>query len=134
MVAEVVTSENRDAYMKQKLGIEDKKEELIPVYHGTGEKEAKHIEKHGFDTDKSADGTIWMTTDPKIGNVAATGKGGVVKRFIDKSKMKLAGWDEADKYGTDELINKGYHGVEYTKANEKGHTHYQIYHPKMLKK
>ena len=92
------------------------------------------LEKKGFNVKHSADGSIWMTSHPDIGEVAASGKGGIVKRYIDKKKMKLAGWNESDKYGVDELINKGYHGVEYTKANDQGHTHYQIFHPEMLKK
>ena len=40
MVAEVVTSENRDAYMKQKLGIEDDVKDI-----------AKKYAEHGIDAD-----------------------------------------------------------------------------------
>jgi len=134
MSRDIVTSENRDEYMAKKLGIDDKKENLTPIYHGTSAENAEKIEKKGFNVKHSADGSIWFTSDPKIGEVAATGKGGVITRHLDKSKMKLAGWDESDKYGVDELINKGFHGVEYPKATKEGHTHYQIFYPEMLKK
>ena len=136
MAREIVTSENREEYNNKKMGIKpetkEEKHKKIALYHGTGAKEAKHIEKHGFDVNKSADGTIWMTTDPKIGEVAAAGKGGIVKRYIDESKLKLGGHDEADKYSTDELINQGYHGLKF--PHEEGHYHYQIFHPEMLQK
>jgi hypothetical protein len=135
MAREVVTSENKaehdKKHMEKKAG---KKSNLIPIYHGTSEKDAKHIDKHGFDVDKSADSSIWFTTNPKIGDVAATGKGGVIKRHIDESKLKLGSWDESDKYFTDELIKEGYHGLKFPKANEAGDTHYRIWNPEMLHK
>ena len=73
-----------------------------------------------------------MTSDPKIGEVAATGKGGIIKRQIDESKLKLGSHDEADKYSTDELINQGYHGMKY--PIKEGHHHYQIFHPEIMSK
>ena len=134
MAREIVTSENREDYMKQKLGIKDEKKHIVPVYHGTSSENAKKIEKKGFDVKHSADSSIWFTSHPEIGDVTASGKGEVIKRHLDKSKMKLGGWDEADKYGVDELINQGYHGLELPKANAEGHTFYQIFHPNMLHK
>jgi hypothetical protein len=135
MAREIVTSENKKEYDKKKLGIkEEKKSHLVPIYHGTSEKDAKHIEKHGFDVDKSADSSIWFTTNPKIGEVAATGKGGIVKRHIDEKKLKLGSWDESDKYFTDELIKQGYHGLKFPNANEHGDTHYRIWNPELLHK
>jgi hypothetical protein len=104
-------------------------EELI--YHGTSPKAAKAIEKSGFDVTKSADGTIWFTNNPNIGEVAATGKGAVVKRFLDEKKMKLGGWDETDKYSTDELIQKGFDGLKL-KDSETGEITYQIFNPEKL--
>jgi hypothetical protein len=104
-------------------------EELI--YHGTSQKAAKAIEKSGFDVTKSADGTIWFTSNPNIGEVAATGKGAVVKRFLNEKKMKLGGWDETDKYSTDELIQKGFDGLKL-KDSETGEITYQIFNPEKL--
>jgi len=134
MAREIVTSENREEYMAKKLGHKEEKHHSSTIYHGTSAENAKKIEKKGFNVKHSADGSIWFTSDPKIGEVAASGKGGVVKRQLDESKLKLGGWDEADKYGVDELINQGYHGMKYPKANAEGHTHYQIFHPEMLHK
>ena len=104
-------------------------EELI--YHGTTPKAAKAIEKSGFDVTKSADGTIWFTSNPNIGEVAATGKGAVVKRFLNEKKMKLGGWDETDKYSTDELIQKGFDGLKLV-DDETGEITYQIFNPEKL--
>jgi hypothetical protein len=132
MAREIVTSENREDYMKKKLGIEDDKSHQIPIYHGTSEKNAKDIEKKGFNVKKSADGTIWFSSHPEIGEVAASGKGKVIKRYLDKNKLKLGGWNETDKYSTDELINQGYHGLELPRSNKEGHTFYQIFHPEKL--
>jgi hypothetical protein len=104
-------------------------EELI--YHGTTPKAAKAIEKSGFDVSKSADGTIWFTSNPNIGEVAATGKGAVVKRFLNEKKMKLGGWDETDKYSTDELIQKGFDGLKLV-DDDTGEITYQIFNPEKL--
>ncbi len=104
------------------------------LYHGTTPEAAKIIEKKGFDIKKSADGSIWFTDNlAKIegGEVAAAGKGGVIKRIIDESKLKLGGWAETDKYGMDELINMGYDGL---KLPDKGEITYQIFNPNKLKK
>lgn len=76
MVAEVVTSENRDAYMKQKLGIEDKKqthtEHGLPIdkhgnvrlWHGTTKKSAEKILKEKMMHSKG-EPDIYFTTHPK---------------------------------------------------------------------
>jgi hypothetical protein len=101
------------------------------LYHGTTPQAAKAIEKAGFDVSKSADGTIWFTSNPNIGEVSATGSGAVIKRMLDKSKMKRGGWDETDKYSTDQLINMGYDGLA---LKDKGVTTYQIFNPEKLKK
>jgi len=132
MAREIVTSENKAEHDAKKLGL--KKSNLIPIYHGTSAQNAKKIEKKDFDVNKSADGSIWFTSDPKIGEVAAAGKGGIVKRYLDKSKLKLGSWNESDKYGTNELMNQGYHGLEFPDANDEGHTHYQIFNPEKLHK
>lgn len=100
------------------------------LYHGTTPEAAKAIEKSGFDLAKSADGTIWFTSNPKIGEVGATGKGGIVKRKLD-NKLKLGGWEETDKYSTDELLNMGYDGL---KLKDSEGTVYQIFNPEKLLK
>jgi hypothetical protein len=101
------------------------------IYHGTSPKAAKAIEKSGFDVTKSADGTIWFTNNPNIGEVAATGKGAVVKRFLDEKKMKLGGWDDTDKFSTDELIQKGFDGLKL-EDKKTGEITYQIFNPEKL--
>jgi hypothetical protein len=98
------------------------------IYHGTSPSAADAIKKSGFDLTKSADGTIWFTSNPNIGEVAASGKGGIVKAKLDK-KLKLGGWDETDKYSTDELISMGYDGL---KLKDNGEITYQIFNPSKL--
>jgi GNAT superfamily N-acetyltransferase len=104
--------------------------EEVPIYHGTTPENAKTIEKSGFDVGKSADGSIWFTSNPNIGEVAASGKGGIIQKTLNHKKMKLGGWDETDKYSTDELINMGYDGL---KLPSNGQTTYQIFSPEKLK-
>jgi hypothetical protein len=101
------------------------------LYHGTTPEAAAAIEKSGFDLSKSADGTAWFTSNPNIGEVAATGKGGVIKRTYDPSSMKLGTWDDLDRYSVDELIRDGFDGV---KLVDEGETTYQIFNPQKLKK
>ena len=104
------------------------------IYHGTSPEAAMNIAKRGFNTKKSADGTIWFTTNPEIGEVAATGKGAVIKRLLDEDKLKLATPEQADKYFIDQLISEGYKGVKYPSYGSKEATHYQIFDPKILTK
>jgi hypothetical protein len=101
------------------------------IYHGTTAKAAAAIDNAGFDLSKSADGTVWFTSNPDIGEVAASGKGAIVARRVDESSLKLGGWDEADKYSTDQLIQMGYDGLRLEDAGE---TTYQIFHPEKLEK
>lgn len=101
----------------------------LDIYHGTSPAAAKAIEKSGFDINKAADGTVWFTSNPNIGEVAASNKGAVVKRLLDKNKMKLGGWAETDKYSTDELINMGYDGLM---LKDNGAVTYQIFNPQKL--
>lgn len=108
-----------------------KNKNVLELFHGTTPQAAKAIERSGFDISKSADGTIWFTSNPNIGEVAASGKGAVVKRLLDKSKMKLGGWDEADKYGVDELLSKGYDGLMLKDGDT---ITYQIFNPEKLMK
>lgn len=102
---------------------------ILELYHGTSPVAAKAIEKSGFDINKAADGTVWFTSNPNIGEVAASNKGAIVKRLLDKNKMKLGGWAETDKYSTDELINMGYDGLMLKDGNQ---ITYQIFNPQKL--
>ena len=101
------------------------------VYHGTSPKAAQQIEQSGFDITKSADGSVWFTSNPEIGEVAATSKGAVVERLVDLNDLKLGGWSETDKFSTDELIQQGYDGLRLV---DNGQVTYQIFNPEKLKK
>jgi len=77
-----------------------------PVYHGT----AKDFD--AFDPDRAIGTQFWTTTDKaavESGDVGAQGSG-VVKELYHNIKNP-AGWDEYDRYGIDELIQKGYDGI-----------------------
>lgn len=111
--------------------LDQQPENLEKIYHGTSPKAAKQIESAGFNINKSADGTIWFTSNPQIGEVAATGKGAVVERLIDLNKLKLGGWDETDKFSVDELISQGFDGLRLVDGDE---ITYQIFNPEKLKK
>ncbi len=97
------------------------------IYHSTDE----NFEV--FDVNKSADGSIWFSDDlEKVtgGYEGATGSKRVVKKMIDENNLKLAGYDEADKYFNDQLIQMGYDGVKYEDAGSD--TVYQIFNPEKL--
>ena len=100
------------------------------IYHGTSPQAAKQIEKAGFDITKSADGSVWFTNNPDIGEVSATGKGAVVERLADINKLKLGGWEETDKFSTNELIQKGFDGLRLVDGDT---VTYQIFNPEKLK-
>jgi hypothetical protein len=109
------------------------KKSKTKIYHGTTGEIANIIEKNGFDVSKSADGTIWFTDNKSSissGEVAASGSGAVIERIIDEKNLKLGGWEETDKYSTNELINQGYDGLKLKGENE---TTYQIFNPEKLK-
>lgn len=103
---------------------------LETIYHGTSPQAAKAIEKSGFDLSKSADGSVWFTSNPNIGEVAASNSGAVIKRQVP-SNLKLGSWDDVDKYSIDELIGKGFDGL---KLVDDGETTYQIFNPQKLGK
>jgi hypothetical protein len=113
---------------KQRGSVEVVEKGSEMIYHGTTAKAAAAIERDGFDLSLSADGTVWFTSNPKIGEVAASGKGGVVARSV--SDLKLGGWKEADLYSTNELIAKGYDGLKLVDEDE---ITYQIFFPEKLK-
>ena len=81
--------------------------EPLVVYHGT----ADNIE--AFDPDKTMDGVFWFTSNKAgldSGDIGAAGHGQAVDTFL--SLKKIAGWDEYEKYGIDELASQGYDGVQ----------------------
>lgn len=79
------------------------------VFHQTAE------DFDEFDLSKSADGTAWFTSDksnfsdPSSSASAASGKARILERDVDLKKV--AGYDELDKYGIDELRQQGYDGA-----------------------
>ena len=98
------------------------------IYHGTSDL------FDDFDVSKSADGSIWFTDNKsKIlsGDVGASTSGNIMERMIDEGRLKLATWDDADKYSTGQLIDQGFDGV---KMAEEGETTYQIFNPEKLSK
>tara|TARA_R110002072_G_scaffold249269_1_gene408221 strand:+ start:188 stop:1933 length:1746 start_codon:yes stop_codon:yes gene_type:complete len=105
---------------------------LRAIYHGTSPEVARAIDQFGFDLGKTADGSAWFTTNPDIGEVAAAGKGGVIQRQLDESNLKLASYDETDKYLKDQLIDMGYDGAYY--PDGEGGAHYEIWNQEKLSK
>ena len=111
-------------------GVKGASSALRNIYHGTSSDAAKAIDQFGFDLNKTADGSAWFTTNPDIGEVAAAGKGGVIQRQLDESNLKLASYDETDKYSNGELIGMGYDGAVY--PNGEGGAHYEIWNQDKL--
>jgi len=100
------------------------------LYHATDETFDE------FDINKSADGSIWFSDNKEMVEAGYDGVGkrkNVMERLIDESKLKLASWDDADKYSTPQLIQMGFDGVKYSEPGAKDIT-YQIFNPQKLKK
>jgi hypothetical protein len=112
-------------------GVKGASSALRNIYHGTSSDAARAIDQFGFDLGKTADGSAWFTTNPDIGEVAAAGKGGVIQRQLDESNLKLASYDETDKYLKDQLIDMGYDGAYYPDQLN-GSTHYEIWNQDKL--
>ena len=77
------------------------------VYHGTAD------DFDAFDPDRAIGTQFWSTTNKaeiESGDVGAQGRG-VIKEMYHRIKNP-AGWEEYDKFGTDELIRKGYDGLK----------------------
>jgi hypothetical protein len=122
------TVKQRLGRLRDERGLVGKDIDSKTIYHGTD----KIFDD--FDVKKSADGTIWFTDSKAAinkGQVAASGKGVIVERLIKEKELKLGGWEESDKYSTDELISMGYDGL---KLKDGGETTYQIFHPEKLVK
>ena len=83
-----------------------------PVYHGTS------TDFDAFDPDRAIGTNFWSTTDRaaiESGDVGAQGKGKIKEMY--HRIQNPAGWDEYDKFGTDELIAKGYDGLALKDAD-----------------
>lgn len=103
------------------------KSDFKEIYHGTD----KIFDE--FDVKKTGDGSIWFSDSKKSilqGKSGASGKGRVINRFINENDLKLAGWDEYDKYSLGQLQDKGFDGIKLT---DDGITDYQIFKPDKLK-
>lgn len=111
-------------------GVKSARSALRNIYHGTSPEAAKAIDELGFDLDMTADGSAWFTTNPDIGEVAAAGKGAVVQRQIDDSNLKLASFEETDKYSNGQLMDMGYDGAYY--PDQEGGAHYEIWNQDKL--
>ena len=100
------------------------------IYHGTD----KVFDE--FDVKKSADGGVWFTDRKDLiekGEVGASGKGRVIERYIDENNLKLANWDDVDKYTDDQLINMGYDGYKLVDDVNK-ETTYKLFDPAKAQK
>ncbi len=100
------------------------------LYHATDETFDE------FDINKSADGSIWFSDNKEMIEAGYDGVGkrkNVMERSIDESKLKLASWDDADKYMNPQLIQMGFDGVKYSEPGKKDIT-YQIFNPQKLNK
>jgi len=93
------------------------------IFHGTD----KSFEK--FDTSKMEGGVAYFTdslNDFKGGNPSGSvGTSKIMERHL-KPNLRLGGYDEADKFSTDELIQQGYSGL---KLEKDGMTWYEIFNP-----
>ena len=93
------------------------------IYHGTNEKFSK------FDLNKHEGGVVYFTDS--LGDFGAENKSGAVgtknimERYL-KPDLKLGGYDEADKFYTDQLKKDGYDGL---KLEKDGSVWYEIYDP-----
>jgi len=95
------------------------------VYHGTADDITE------FDTQKSAMGVFWFTSDKasvESGEVGASGHGNIVEAYL--TIKNPAGWDEYDKFSTGELIGKGYDGVILEGDGEET---YIVFEPNQIK-
>jgi len=89
--------------------IVDEAGEPLTVFHGT----ASDFE--AFDPERTLGGQVWFTDNKaaiEAGEVGASGKGVIKEAFI--SLKNPAGWDEYDKFSTDELIGQGFDGLKLT--------------------
>lgn len=83
-----------------------------PVYHGTKDDFTE------FDPDRAIGTNFWSTNNKSLiekGEVGAQGSG-KIKEMYHRIENP-AGWEEYDKFGTDELIARGYDGLALPDAD-----------------
>jgi len=81
-------------------------ENTYKVYHGTNEK------FRNFNFKKATQGVVWFTDS--IDSIKNQEHGGLGNKIIMTRYITLnnpAGWDEYDKYGLQQLQDRGYDGV-----------------------
>lgn len=96
------------------------------VYHGTNKTFST------FSRAKSIGGMYWFTSDKSAierGEVGARGRGKIVDVYL--SLQNPAGWAEYDKFGTDELIARGYDGLAL--PDKSGEAVYVAFEPTQIK-
>jgi hypothetical protein len=97
------------------------------IFHGTNTKFDE------FDLEKTADGTVWFTSNrEKLESGQYDGVGSskyIVERTIDEDQLKLADWDMYDKHSTQELMDMGYDGLRLVDKDE---ITYRIFDPTKL--
>jgi hypothetical protein len=98
----------------------------VEVYHSTG---ADFTE---FDSEKGIGGQLWFTSSAdkaKAGYDGAAGSGRTITASVDIRNP--AGWDEYDKFGTDELMGRGYDGLKLEGSD--GEVTYVAFFPEQVK-
>ena len=101
------------------------------IFHSTNKKFDE------FDINKTADQSIWFTDDLKAiqaGTVGASGKGNIIERFIDETKIKLATSEQSEKFVDQQLLAMGYDGVKFEKTSGYSENNYRIFNPEKLQK
>ena len=87
MAREIVTSENREDYMKKKLGIEDKKEQEYPMApHGTWYGEQTYAKEGGILRNVSPDEYIKKVAPMDINEADSRENIDLLKEHIKKGK------------------------------------------------
>jgi hypothetical protein len=98
----------------------------VEVYHSTG---ADFTE---FDSEKGIGGQLWFTSSAdkaKAGYDGAAGSGRTITASVDIRNP--AGWDEYDKFGTDELMGRGYDGLKLEGSD--GEVTYVAFFPEQVR-
>jgi len=101
------------------------------IYHGT-DKSFKE-----FDLSKTADYSVWFTDSIdaiKKGLAGASGRGKIIERIIDETKLKLATREQSDKIFDERLIKQGYDGIKFDDLGAEQGVNYRIFFPEKLQK
>ena len=101
------------------------------IYHGT-DKTFKD-----FDLSKTADYSAWFTDSIdaiKKGLAGASGRGKIIERIIDETKLKLATREQSDKLFDEQLIRQGYDGIKFDDMGAEQGVNYRIFFPEKLDK